>query len=88
MSPVFLEVAKHLPANGKQGINSLFCFAYTWLLLCLVNCLYLKPQILALLLFQFSPSSQLGTVSEQLCDVELPAEVRSQPHMHSLTFSL
>lgn len=26
-SPDFQEAAKHLPANGKQKINSLFCFA-------------------------------------------------------------
>ena len=26
-SPAFLEVAEHLPANGKRRMNSLFCFA-------------------------------------------------------------
>ena len=26
-SPAFLEMAEHLPAHGKEQINSLFCFA-------------------------------------------------------------
>jgi len=27
MRPTFLKVAEHLPANGKQWMNSLCCFA-------------------------------------------------------------
>lgn len=29
MSPAFLQVAEELPANGKQQMYSLFCFACT-----------------------------------------------------------
>jgi len=28
MGPAFLEMAKHLPADGKERTNYLFCFAY------------------------------------------------------------
>lgn len=44
--PAFQEVAKHLPPNGKQGINSSFCFAYVCnLLLSLLTYHYLDPQV-------------------------------------------
>lgn len=55
-SPAFLEMAKHLPANGKELINSLFCFA------CIGRFwfpYYLNPQVFALLPSLFSPPSAI-----------------------------
>ena len=64
-SPAFLEVAEHLPADGKRRMNSLLCLCVQLLLY--LNCLYLNLWVFSLLLFQFSPPSHWGWVSERLC---------------------
>ena len=58
------EMAEHLPADRTQWLNSLFCFACMQLLLNLLNCVHLNPQVLPV--FYFLPILQERGVSEQL----------------------
>ena len=49
---------------------------HEWLLLYLLNCLYLNPLVFSLLPLQFSPPSHLREVSEQLHGAQLQAGVK------------
>lgn len=55
LSPAPLEVAEHLPANMKQQMDSLFCFAGAVALALPGSCLSLNRYTLILLPFWFSP---------------------------------
>ena len=55
-----------LPWEVLNEFLGLLCLC-AWLLLYLLNCLYLNPWVFSLLCFQFSPPSHWGEVSEQLC---------------------
>ena len=66
------------PACPREVVTEflvLLCLC-AWLLLYLLNCLYLNPQVLSLSLFRFSPPSHCRGVSEWLCGAELPAGVK------------
>lgn len=68
VTAAFLEVAKHLPANGKQCMNPLRWFACAAFFFSpQLNCLYLNPHILALLPSRFSPPACCGGVCKWLC---------------------
>lgn len=77
--PTFLKVNEHLLAIRRQRINSLFCFACD-VAFAFRRKVYLKLQVLAL--FQFSPPSHLGRLSEWLDGAELPAGVRTFPSIY------
>lgn len=71
-SPAFLGMAKHLPL----GSGELIPFIFAQLLLPLLNGLCLNKQVFSL--FQFSPPSHQGGVSERLCRAELLAGIKSR----------
>ena len=57
MSRAILEMAEHLPDDGKNWMNSLFCFVFMHnFFLYLLICLYCNSWVLELLPFWFSPS--------------------------------
>lgn len=71
-----------LPIGSNEWICCLvLLYLHMWLLLYLVNCLYLSPCIFTLLPFEFSPPSYLERVNKQLCGVQLPAGVKTH-HLH------
>lgn len=43
-SPAFLEMAEHLPAGGKWGVDPLLCFVCVQFFLYLLNHVYLKRE--------------------------------------------
>jgi len=77
--PVFLEMAEHLSADGKQRINFLFSFAcMVQLLLYLLNCIYLKPWVFPVLLLQFSSPSHCRGERNRQCWTELCTGVKPE----------
>lgn len=66
-----------------NGSFVLFCL-HVQLSLYLVNCLYLRPRVLALLPFRFSPPSIPPVKSEWLCGAELPAGAKPQQRHEKL----
>lgn len=58
MEPHFPGDGRTPAAHGKWVMIYLFCFACAQLLLCLLNCLYLKPRVFSLLPLKFSPPPQ------------------------------
>lgn len=94
-SSAFLGVAEHLAVHGKLWMNSFSCTAcvllclcfacFAWLLLALLNCLYLNPRVLSL---WFSPSQCRGSwVNWLSCHLGLnsnspPTQFCSAPHLN------
>jgi len=70
-SPVFLRMGKHLPADGKEWKNSLFCFAYVCIFALPIKLSLSQPKSFHTFAFIILfPIPQRG--SKWLCGAKLP----------------